>query len=126
MYICCIAKKHEKISRRVVADALHQPAGPADNKKPVRNSNRPLTRCLKKRTGTSQFSFWLPLLDSLCCGKATAVATVHRTVAKSRLSGPAGGAADFWPSFLTKKKEEPKKISSSWLPLLDSNQRHTD
>ena len=52
--------------------------------------------------------FWLPLLDSLCCGKATAVATVHRTVAKSRLSGPAGGAADFWPSFLTKKKEELK------------------
>ena len=28
------------------------------------------------------------LLDSLFCGKATAVATVHRTVAKSRLSSP--------------------------------------
>ena len=26
--------------------------------------------------------------DSLSCGKATAVATVHRTVAKSRLSSP--------------------------------------
>ena len=38
-------------------------------------------------------------------GKATAVATVHRTVAKSRLSGPAGGATDFWLSFLTTKKE---------------------
>ena len=24
--------------------------------------------------------FWLPLLDSLFCGKATAVATVHRPV----------------------------------------------
>ena len=31
---------------------------------------------------------WLPLLDLLFCGKATAVATVHRTVAKSRLSSP--------------------------------------
>ena len=31
---------------------------------------------------------WLPLLDSLFCGKATPVATVHRTVAKSRLSSP--------------------------------------
>ena len=113
-------------SRRVEADALHQPTGPAANKKPVRNSNRPLTRCLKKRTGTSQFSFWLPLLDSLCCGKATAVATVHRTVAKSRLSGPAGGAADFWPSFLTTKKENRDFPVLFWLPLLDSNQRHTD
>ena len=28
------------------------------------------------------------LLDSLFCGKATTVATVHRTVAKSRLSRP--------------------------------------
>ena len=27
-------------------------------------------------------------MDSLCYGKATAVATVHRTVAKSRLSSP--------------------------------------
>ena len=31
-----------------------------------------------------------PLLDSLFCGKATPVATVHRTVAKSRLSSPTG------------------------------------
>ena len=30
--------------------------------------------------------------DSLCCGKATAVETVHRTVSKSRLSSP------FWLS----------------------------
>ena len=29
-----------------------------------------------------------PIMDSLFCGKATAVATVHRTVAKSRLSSP--------------------------------------
>ena len=33
-------------------------------------------------------------MDSLCCGKATAVATVHWTVAKSRLSSP------FWLSRL--------------------------
>ena len=29
-----------------------------------------------------------PGTDSLFCGKATPVATVHRTVAKSRLSSP--------------------------------------
>ena len=32
--------------------------------------------------------FWCLVGDSLFCGKATAVATVHRTVAKSRLSNP--------------------------------------
>ena len=43
-----------------------------------------------KRTSTK----WWAKMDSLCCGKATAVATVHRTVAKSRLSSP------FWFSRL--------------------------
>ena len=31
---------------------------------------------------------WWAKMDSLFCGKATPVATVHRTVAKSRLSSP--------------------------------------
>ena len=31
---------------------------------------------------------WWAKMDSLSCGKATPVATVHRTVAKSRLSSP--------------------------------------
>ena len=42
----------------------------------------------------SYFKKWWAKMDSLCCGKATAVATVHRTVAKSRLSSP------FWLSRL--------------------------
>ena len=41
---------------------------------------------------TIHYYFLLHDMDSLCCGKATAVATVHRTVAKSRLSSP------FWLS----------------------------
>jgi hypothetical protein len=32
--------------------------------------------------------FWQGRTDSLFCGKATAVASVHRTLAKSRLSNP--------------------------------------
>ena len=31
---------------------------------------------------------WWAKMDSLCCGKATPVETVHRTVSKSRLSSP--------------------------------------
>ena len=39
--------------------------------------------------GVPSFFFWKWWAkDSLFCGKATAVATVHRTVAKSRLSSP--------------------------------------
>ena len=63
----------------------------------------PLTSCLQGRRSPSwakppyPFSFckkwWAK--DSLSCGKATAVATVHRTVAKSRLSSP------FWRARLT-------------------------
>ena len=45
-------------------------------------------RLKKKHLQSQVLFFWLPLLDSLFCGKATAVATVHRTVAKSRLSSP--------------------------------------
>ena len=41
-----------------------------------------------------------PIMDSLFCGKATAVATVHRTVAKSRLSSPLS-------EYHTKKKNHP-------------------
>ena len=35
-----------------------------------------------------EFGKWWAKTDSLFCGKATPVATVHRTVAKSRLSSP--------------------------------------
>ena len=56
------------------------------------------------------------LLDSLFCGKATAVATVHRTVAKSRLS-----------SQTDKKIIDMLNMSIIfWRPLLDSNQRPAD
>ena len=41
-----------------------------------------------------QLEKWWAKMDSLFCGKATPVATVHRTVAKSRLSSP------FWRSRL--------------------------
>ena len=55
----------------------------------------PLTSCLQGRRSPSwakppypyAFLKWWAK-DSLFCGKATAVATVHRTVAKSRLSSP--------------------------------------
>ena len=57
-----------------------------------------------------------PLLDSLFCGKATAVATVHRTVAKSRLSSPTG----------KKTIDMSKHVDCFWRPLLDSNQRPAD
>ena len=62
---------------------------------------------------------WLPLLDSLFCGKATPVATVHRTVAKSRLSSPPENGSQI-------KKETTPFGVISWLPLLDSNQRPAD
>jgi len=42
----------------------------------------------KDKSFDLSFFFWLPLLDLLFCGKATAVASVHRTLAKSRLSSP--------------------------------------
>ena len=35
-----------------------------------------------------QASLGVGMVDSLCCGKATAVASVHRTLAKCRLSNP--------------------------------------
>ena len=44
---------------------------------------------IKKDVLSNVFLFYLwERMDSLFCGKATAVATVHRTVAKSRLSNP--------------------------------------
>ena len=46
------------------------------------------TAWIKKERSKCFVLFWLPLLDLLFCGKATAVASVHRTLAKSRLSSP--------------------------------------
>ena len=63
-------------------------------------------------------------MDSLFCGKATAVATVHWTVAKSRLSSP------FWFSrpyavqsfgFLSLFS-----VSEKWWAKMDSNHRPHD
>ena len=69
MCIRCIAQKNEKFFPAHRADTLHQPADPAANKKPVRNTNRPLTRCLKKRTGISQFSFGSPCWTRFAAAK---------------------------------------------------------
>ena len=56
-----------------------------------------------------------PIMDSLFCGKATAVAGVHRTPAKSRLSSPLSG--------IPYQKEKPHL--SVWFPfwwtITDSN-----
>ena len=60
----------------------------------------PLTSCLQGRRSPSWAKPPYPFVevvgqDSLSCGKATAVASVHRTLAKSRLSSP------FWRARLT-------------------------
>ena len=47
-----------------------------------------MIKVIKNTIQSDGVLYWLPLLDLLFCGKATAVATVHRTVAKSRLSSP--------------------------------------
>ena len=47
-----------------------------------------LSQWIKKSTCRNKSIFWWGMVDSLRCGEATAVATVHRTVAKSRLSNP--------------------------------------
>ena len=49
-------------------------------------------------------------LDSLCCGKATAVETVHWTVSKSRLSSPTGGGLNFKSLRLNNKKRGPTEV----------------
>ena len=61
--------------------------------------------------------------DSLFCGKATAVATVHRTVAKSRLSSP------FW--YETYGTQSPRswllfELYWKWWAKMDSNHRPHD
>ena len=61
--------------------------------------------------------------DSLSRGKATAVATVHRTVAKSRLSSP------FWRARLLNSIVPvlaPFKSSLKWWAKMDSNHRPHD
>ena len=81
-----------------------------------------LAEDLKRKATCFHKWLWLPLLDLLFCGKATAVATVHRTVAKSRLSSP------------TNKVSKKRPIKNAilldgvfhWLPLLDLNQRPAD
>ena len=62
--------------------------------------------------------------DSLFCGKATPVATVHRTVAKSRLSSP------FW-SYLPTALDCPGldfylRLFLKWWAKMDSNHRPHD
>ncbi len=55
-----------------------------------RNSDRPRSGHLNSSFFTFHFSFekWRAKVDSLFCGKATAVTTCHRHVVKSRLSSP--------------------------------------
>ena len=92
----------------------------------------PLTSCLQGRRSPSwakppyPFSFckkwWAK--DSLSCGKATAVATVHRTVAKSRLSSP------FWLANLSDLDRLGLNFSFAlfmkWWAKMDSNHRPHD
>ena len=54
--------------------------------------------------------------DSLRCGEATAVETVHRTVSKSRLSNPMS-------SLTTKKPLSVRIAVISWWGRTDSNHR---
>ena len=60
----------------------------------------------------------------LFCGKATAVATVHRTVAKSRLSSP------FWRARLSNSivsvLTSNFKLYKKWWAKMDSNHRPHD
>ena len=56
--------------------------------------------------------FWWGMVDSLFCGKATAVATCHRHVAKSRLSNPPN-----------KKYRIPYRVLGIWWGMVDSNHR---
>ena len=68
---------------------------------------------------------WWAKMDSLCCGKATAVATVHWTVAKSRLSSP------FWLSRPLRCSVLWGSVSffrfcRSWWAKMDSNHRPHD
>ena len=67
---------------------------------------------------------WWAKMDSLCCGKARLVATVHWTVAKSRLSSP------FWLSrlYALQSLGLPSRslVSKDWWAKMDSNHRPHD
>ena len=68
-------------------------------------------------------------MDSLFCGKARLVATVHRTVAKSRLSNPICADAQMLPHAYCKKVYTNKKdirldvFLVYWWERMDSNHR---
>ena len=75
-------------------------------------------------TLTYYFKKWWAKMDSLCCGKARLVATVHWTVAKSRLSSP------FWLSrlYALQSLGLPSRslVSKDWWAKMDSNHRPHD
>ena len=93
-------------------------------------SGRPVPT--KNNTAELAVLFWRPRTDSLFCGKATAVATVHRTVAKSRRkvncrkAAREGGLGHSSP-FLQEKRKGRYYLavvpSFSWRPRTDSNRR---
>ena len=58
-----------------------------------------------------------PVVDSLCCGKATPVETCHRHVSKSRLSNPQP------PSAKTEKGHSFWNVLLFWWKVVDSNHR---
>ena len=62
---------------------------------------------------------WWAKMDSLFCGKATPVATVHRTVAKSRLSSPVKIS-------LVQPFSFPLAPVLNWWAKMDSNHRPHD
>ena len=75
------------------------------------------TRPPKKKTNPKGLVFlWWGRTDSLACGRATAVASVHRTLAKSRLSNPPSKC-------LNAQKTNPKGLVFLWWGRTDSNHR---
>ena len=89
----CSPGKREKARCRSTA-ATHRTNREKDNNEPtpcVRSLLFVYRQALKRKKNElmkpSTRSWW-GKVDSLFCGKATPVATVHRTVAKSRLSSP--------------------------------------
>ena len=62
---------------------------------------------------------WWARMDSLFCGKATPVATVHRTVAKCRLSSPISNSS-------AQPCAYPLPFPLKWWAKMDSNHRPHD
>ena len=58
-----------------------------------------------------------PVVDSLCCGKATVVETAHRAVSKSHLSNPPPSSAK------TEKGHSFWNVLLFWWKVVDSNHR---